>query len=75
MILRGHETDFEHQCRAEGYLIRTRTVDAKYEELRVDVAKSLFALNRRMMRRDPETVALRYVGIGAHVYSCMLSPP
>jgi hypothetical protein len=46
-----------------------------HEARRIDLAKELFETNRKLILQDPEITPLRYVGIGIHVYCCLLSVP
>lgn len=43
-----------------------------YEAQRLSLAKELFKLNRQLRARDSDVAALRYVGVGVHVYCCMM---
>lgn len=45
MIPLSDDTDFDNQCRAEGYLIEVTAIKAEYKELRTNAAKSLSTLN------------------------------
>lgn len=85
MIPRGHVADLQvpESSRSErGQDGKRRKLDSSYQEMeqehemqRVDLAKDLFETNRGMVQQDPKITPLRYIGIGIHVYCCLLSVP
>jgi hypothetical protein len=49
--------------------------EQEYEERRIDFVTDLFALNRHLVQQDMDIAPLRYIGLGIHVYCCMLPVP
>ena len=48
-------------------------IEREHETQRLNLASYIFETNRRMMQQGPDITPLRYIGIGIHVYCCLLS--
>jgi hypothetical protein len=50
-------------------------IEREQEKWRIDFVTDLFAVNRYLGQQNSDMAPLRYIGVGTHVYCCMLPAP
>jgi len=72
-----HQIDRERMCKRIKleYDEELQKIEREQEKWRIDFVTDLFAVNRHLVLQNSDIAPLRYIGVGTHVYCCMLPAP